>query len=227
MAYAILGGAIVIFVFALIANLVGGNVIDIENNPVVAFGILGTIIYAILLLAIFIQIVVVRKTSWRDLGYRAPPLVPLLLVPVIGFGQLLAAALVNAAILALTGEFDNPQVESITGGLGFSWTNFIAMLVLVGIVAPIVEETFFRGVLYGYLRTRMPIVLAVTVSAVIFSAVHVYPILLPALFVVGLILAAVYEWTKSLWIPILLHMMQNSLAVIAIFATLAIGAPTQ
>ena len=220
------GGAIVIFVFALLANLPGSGLVDMERNPVFAVGILGTIIYAVLLLAIYIQVVLVRKTPWREIGFRAPPLVPMLLVPVIAFGQLIAAGLVNALILTLTGEFDNPQVQSITGGLGFSWTNFIVMLVLVGIVAPIVEETFFRGMVYGWLRTRMPIVVAVVVSAVVFSAVHVYPILLPALFVVGLFLAAVYEWSKSLWVPIFLHMVQNTLAVVVIFATLAMGVPT-
>jgi uncharacterized protein len=49
--------------------------------------------------------------------------------------------------------------------------------------------------------------------------------LMPALFVVGIILALAYEFTGSLWLPIVLHAMQNSLAVTVIFVSLALDLP--
>lgn len=197
----------------------------VENNPVLISGILGILLYAIVLAAIYFQIVRGRHTSWRAVGFRAPPLLPLVLAPAIALGQLVTVALLNATVLALTGQFENPQINAISGGGGFSWVNFILMLLLAGVAAPIVEETLFRGVLYGWLRTRMPIALAIMLSAAVFSGVHFIPILLPALFVVGIILAVVYEWSHSLWVSILLHSIQNSIAVIVIFAALAMGMP--
>ncbi len=199
----------------------------VEQNPVLFTGILGILVYGIVLVAIYVQVVRVRHATWREIGFRMPPALPLALAPVIALGQLVSVALINAMVLALTGEFNNPQVEAMTGGGGFSWVNFILMLVVAGVAAPIVEETFFRGVLYGWLRVRFPVYVAVLVSAAAFAGVHFIPILLPALFVVGVILAVVYEWSKSLWVPIILHSIQNSLAVIVIFAIAAMGVKLQ
>lgn len=137
-------------------------------------------------------------------------------------GQLGAVMLVNLLLVAAMGEFENPQIESITGGQGFNWLNFILMLLLAGGVAPFVEEVLFRGLLYGWLRQRMPVPVAVVVSAAIFSVAHIIPILLPALFVMGLTLAIAYELSGSLWLSILLHAMHNALTVAIVFMVLAI-----
>ncbi len=147
------------------------------------------------------------------------------MAPLIVVGQLFAAGMMNLLVMRFTGEFENPQLEAISGGQGFSWPNFLLMLLLVGVIAPIVEEVLFRGVLYGWLRARLPLFAAVVISAAIFAAAHVIPVLLPALLVVGLILALAYELSGSLWTSILLHSLQNSLVVILIFVALALGLP--
>ncbi|CAA9333042.1 MAG: hypothetical protein AVDCRST_MAG93-6286 [uncultured Chloroflexia bacterium] len=227
--YSAIGVVILALGWALLSPLLnlGDPQTLLESNPVLVSGIFGILVYGVVLVAIYLQIVRGRHTSWRNIGFRAPPALPLALAPVIAVGQLTTVALLNALVLALTGQFENPQIEAISGAGGFSWPNFILMLLLAGVAAPIVEETLFRGVLYGWLRIRVPIVLAVVVSAALFAGVHFIPILLPALFVVGIILAVVYEWSQSLWVPILLHSIQNSVAVIVIFAALAMGVPLE
>src|SRR3712207_8731603 len=50
------------------------------------------------------------------------------------------------------------------------------------------------------LHDALPIFVAVVLSAAIFAVAHVIPILLPALFVVGIILALAYELSGSLWL---------------------------
>jgi len=195
------------------------------SHPVAATAVSGTAIYGILLLTVYGYIVRRRGLGWSALGFRRPPLLALLLAPVIVFGQLVAAALMNLLVFNLMGSFENPQVEGITGGQSFSWLNFGLMLVLAGVVAPIVEEIFFRGLVYGWLRSRAPLFVAVLLSAAIFAVAHVVPILIPALFVVGIILALAYELSGSLWLSILLHGLQNSLAVTLIFVLLALDLP--
>jgi membrane protease YdiL (CAAX protease family) len=199
----------------------------LRSNAVVFSALTGMAIYGIILLAVYLLIVRRRRVSWRTIGFRRPPLLAILLTPIVVVGQLMAAAIINLLVMRVTGSFENPQLEAVTGGQGFSWRNFGLMLLLVGIVAPIVEETFFRGVLYGWLRSRLPLFVAVLLSAAVFAAAHVIPILLPALFVVGVILALAYELSGSLWTSIALHMMQNSLVVVVTFAMLAFGLPTQ
>lgn len=197
----------------------------LQANLVVYAAGIGIAIYGIVFLAVYLLIVRRRGAAWRAIGFRRPPLLALLLAPLLGFGQLLAVALLNQLVLRFAGAFENPQVAMITGGQGFSWRNFVLMLLLAGVVAPLVEETFFRGVLYGWLRARLPVVVAVASSAALFALVHFIPILLPALFAMGLILALAYELSGSLWLAILLHAIQNSLAVTLIFVALAFGVP--
>jgi hypothetical protein len=77
--------------------------------------------------------------------------------------------------------------------------------------------------LYPLLRRRMPAALAIMANAAIFSLVHVIPVLIPSLFVVGLCLAYLRERSGSIWPGVLYHAMQNSLAMVAIYAALRMG----
>jgi membrane protease YdiL (CAAX protease family) len=44
-----------------------------------------------------------------------------------------------------------------------------------------------------------------------------------ASFIMGVVLAIVYEKTESLWVPIAMHIFTNSIAVVALYASLAIS----
>jgi hypothetical protein len=70
--------------------------------------------------------------------------------------------------------------------------------VAVVLAAPVAEELFFRGLLFGGLRRRFGFRAAALISAAVFAAFHVLPLLMPLLFVVGLGLAWVYERRGSL-----------------------------
>jgi membrane protease YdiL (CAAX protease family) len=199
----------------------------LQTHVVVFSAIIGMVAYGMIFLAVYFTIVRRRHLSWKAVGFRRPPLLALLLSPLIVLGQLSAVAIMNVLVASFTGAIENPQIASISGGQGFSWLNFVLMLLLAGVVAPIVEETFFRGLLFGWLRSRLPLFVAVILSAAIFAAAHVIPILLPALFAVGIILALAYELSGSLWVSILLHALQNSFAVVLIFTLLALGIPLQ
>lgn len=190
-------------------------------HPVVASVILGGLVYVVFFLVIYLRLVRRPGVGWRGIGLRRPPILLLAFTPLIAIGQLVAVAATNILLFSLIGEFENPQVEAITGGQGFSWLNFLLTLLLAGGIAPLVEETIFRGLIYGWLRTHMPMIVAIVISAAIFSAAHVIPLLFPALFVVGIILAVVYEYSGSLWTAILIHSIQNTLATTLIFLLLA------
>lgn len=90
----------------------------------------------------------------------------------------------------------------------------IASMLLVCAVAPLAEELFFRGFVFGALRRRgLP--LAAGVSGVLFGLAHVAssPIgFIVPLAVLGVLLCLVYERTGSLYPPIALHCVNNSIA---------------
>jgi len=222
----LVGGLLLAAVLAIgLGLIVADPQAFIRSNLVIFSAITGGAVYGVMLLAVYLFIIRRRHLRWRALGFRAPPVLAIALAPVIVVGQLFAAGMMNLLVMRFTGEFENPQLEAISGGQGFSWPNFLLMLLLVGVIAPIVEEVLFRGVLYGWLRARLPLFAAVGISAAVFAAAHVIPVLLPALLVVGLVLALAYELSGSLWTSILLHALQNSLVVILIFVALALGLP--
>lgn len=89
-------------------------------------------------------------------------------------------------------------------------------------VAPLVEETIFRGVLLSGLMRRMHVGLAVVLSALIFGCVHLpdfnfawYPI--PTLVLFGVLLAWLRLKSRSLWPSFLAHATNNFIAVIGWF----------
>jgi len=92
------------------------------------------------------------------------------------------------------------------------------------VVAPLVEEPVFRGVLYPSLASRTPRWAAILLSAALFAAAHLlwsWKLFLPwTQFLGGLIFAWAYERTRSLVFPALLHFAGN-LGLLALNATLA------
>lgn len=164
-----------------------------------------------------------RRAGWAALGLRDTGWVSFALVPPLFVLELLALAMVNGLVGALAGGFENPQVNAITGGRAISPVELAMLLALVAGVVPIAEELFFRGMLYPLLRSRMGALPAIVLNAAIFSAAHVFPLLLPGLFVVGLFLAYLRERSGSIWPSVCLHALQNSLAMVSIAVALGGG----
>jgi len=86
----------------------------------------------------------------------------------------------------------------------------IALFFLIGgIVGPIAEELFFRGMLYGFFR-RWGVVVAVVFTTVIFVLTHPLSHGAPLTQAVGgIIFAVAYEVEGSLIAPIVIHILGN------------------
>lgn len=129
---------------------------------------------------------------------------------VLGYVAFLAISIAWTSALGITDR------ESVALDLGTrdSTAALAAALLLVCVVAPICEELFFRGFLFGALRRRgLPVALAV--SGLAFGIAHGASS--PAGFLVplaalGVILALLYERTRSLYPSIALHALNNSIA---------------
>ncbi|HVR88924.1 MAG TPA: CPBP family intramembrane glutamic endopeptidase [Candidatus Limnocylindria bacterium] len=85
----------------------------------------------------------------------------------------------------------------------------------VGVVA-VVEELFFRAVLFTLLRQRMRFAYAAIMSSAIFAAVHEVQAMLPV-FALGLGLAILYERRQSLWTNALAHGTVNAISFLLLF----------
>jgi membrane protease YdiL (CAAX protease family) len=128
-------------------------------------------------------------------------------------GWMVLAAIVYLAFAAIyVSVFGAPEQEDIAESFG----TLPLQVLLIAIAAPISEEVCFRGMVFGGLRTRLPALVAALISGAIFGAMHVVTGLsaVPPLIAFGVIIALLYERTGSIVPGILLHMLNNSVALI-------------
>ena len=90
------------------------------------------------------------------------------------------------------------------------------------LVAPLVEETFFRGFVFGGLR-RYGFFWAALASGLLFSAGHLNLGGLIPLALVGMLFAWSYSRTGSLWTPIYAHLIFNLVSFVALTAIVQSG----
>lgn len=92
-------------------------------------------------------------------------------------------------------------------------------LFLVGvIVAPLVEEIFFRGFLFQGFRQRYGWVAGLVISSAIFAAAHLDPVSLIPTFLLGAVMAYVYHRSNSVWPGVILHFLVNAFGLCAALA---------
>jgi uncharacterized protein len=133
-------------------------------------------------------------------------------------GWMLLAFVAYLLLAAIYTVLFNPPQDDLPDQLGADESTLLAVITGVFVigVAPLVEETFFRGFLFQALRNSWGVWLAAPASAVIFSAIHLAPGKFVQLAILGMALAFVFHKTRSLWPCVLLHALNNSLAFIAL-----------
>lgn len=159
---------------------------------------------------------VARPRAWH-FGLRRAPL-----LPTIGWAALgMFAFYVLGAIYVVLVDPSAEQDVTESLGAGESTLGLIVAGLMVIMVAPVVEEVFFRGFFYRALRSRYPIAIAAVVDGVVFGVIH-YDfegadglLLLPPLAVLGLIFCLVYERTGTLYAVIGMHAFNNTVAFAA------------
>lgn len=100
-------------------------------------------------------------------------------------------------------------------GLTVDWQRFYFIFLAV-VLAPVSEEILFRGILLPALGRIWGVGAAIAVSSVLFALMHMHvPSLVPLLVLsVGLSLAYIYS--KSLLVPISMHMIFNAISLLAV-----------
>lgn len=86
----------------------------------------------------------------------------------------------------------------------------LAIIVAAGLVAPAVEELVYRGLIYGFARSLIEHWPAALLSSALFALVHVDAVASLPLFVLALGLATAYDRSRTLWVPVLMHMLFNA-----------------
>ena len=162
-----------------------------------------------------------RGVAWKRLGLVTPKPRMLTLGLVAGIASYTVIGLVDGAVSTSLDRplVDNPRV--FAEGYEATWYTTALSLMVSTAIVPFIEELFFRGLLLGWLKDRIPVIPAAVASALAFAAYHQNWDYLLSLFTFGLILAWVFLRTKSLWPAILAHGIYN--LVIDLYAYLSPG----
>ena len=134
---------------------------------------------------------------------------------------LILIGVLQAATSFVFGETAQPgsTLEPIYRSSNF---NALVMTILAVSIGPVAEEIFFRGMLYNTLRTRIPVVLAVLIQAVVFAGMHPFDLAaIESIAVLGVAMGFLYEWRKTLISPIAYHAIQNLAASIVMISSAA------
>ena len=86
------------------------------------------------------------------------------------------------------------------------------------LLAPLIEEIFFRGFLFQGLRARYGWVSGMLLSSGIFAVAHLDPVSLIPTFILGCVLAYLYHRSNSVWPGVILHVMVNTFGLLAAYA---------
>jgi len=152
--------------------------------------------------------------SWRDHVVSAA------LVAGLFLATRVATTLYGAA--ARLAGWEPPPSQDLTALFGAGLPGFALAIVMVAVVAPVIEELVFRGVVQGSLARFGPWV-AIAGSAAVFGAFHLSLQWFVPIAILGLSLGWLAWFRKGLWPPIVLHIVYNAVVVVAAFWQLASG----
>jgi len=150
----------------------------------------------------------IRPTSQRWLAISIA--LGLLAIPISSF-----VAIIVQYILKL--PIENPQISFLLPE-DISVIGMLIMSILVGIVVPFAEELFFRGILYQWLRGRFGVWLGILGSSLLFGIVHGDIAVASAAFVLGVLLAVVFERSRSLWPCVFIHSINNGVKILFLYS---------
>jgi membrane protease YdiL (CAAX protease family) len=166
-----------------------------------------------------------RGLSLEAIGLHAREAIAEVGRGVAGYAAMLPWVIAAALFTQWAGERFFPEVappfhpvQALTLGASSPWAR-VGLFLIVALFAPLWEEIFFRGILQGALRRRFGAVWAVAGSAGLFALLHPQlPLGFVPIFLIGAVLAAFYEWRRSLVPGMVLHAINNG--VIFLFLSL-------
>lgn len=202
-----------LFVSVISEMVVGESIVD--EGTIIAMLSVDTMIFSmvsgLLTIAIVLAFYLIRRKKLSEALMLRPVPAPTLLTaaslaPVLYFLVTTALTLLPEAWLESYSEAsEGINTESLVG------------VIAVAVVAPIVEEFIFRGLVMNRLSRVMPGWLAVVLSAAVFGACHGHPVWFAYAFVLGAVFGFIDLRAGSIWPSILGHVAFNAIGQVFTF----------
>jgi len=123
------------------------------------------------------------------------------------------------ALKAMGQQMENAYTEQVIALSNLkSWGEFFMAIVIMAFFPALFEEIFFRGALQNLLERwwKAPLI-AIIVTSLLFSVIHMSLYLFLSRALLGFILGLMYQRSKNIWVNIIAHFLNNTVAVIQLF----------
>lgn len=190
------------------------DTLHLSEIRVKEFYYLGEILIYILLVVIFFAIYKFTTGRYRGEKKVAVNLKEIGKSIVTGFG----VAGIICIIVGILGLIPALQRSvELVKSKGASESNLLGTIAVSAILAPIIEEILFRGIVFKSLKKVTPVCTAIIVSSALFGIYHMNIVSAVYATSMGVIAAIVYERKNNLIFPIFVHIGNNFLAAIQEF----------
>ncbi len=126
------------------------------------------------------------------------------------FPLVIAAYFISATFFGSSGS-SNPIIAIVMDAAqANSSLTVVVFYIILGVLAPLCEESLFRGFFYSYLRSRHGMLFANVISSGLFAIAHMDIGAVLPLFCLGCIFACAYEKTNSILPAMIAHGLWNS-----------------
>lgn len=224
--FAHLFGSIVAAIVAVVVAMVNGasphGMNDLAHWPGYAVAILlGGDQLLLCVMAMIAAVLRWRGRWWEPLNLSAPRWLHVGIVCAV----MLPLSVVSSELYRVLHDLWQPLVEAQPWLEFLDEMNAVEMLselaksaslpVMILIIAggpALGEELIFRGVIGRGLVARRGVIWGVLLSSALFAIAHIHPVHAAAVFPMGIVLHYVYLTTRSFWMPMLLHFLNNAFA---------------
>lgn len=199
------------FVVILPAIVLG--LVDEDSGPVML--LLVVVAQAVGLAGALAYLAARGRLSWRILGPMRPSGLQAAYGLVIGIAGFIGVNAIIIAITQLLGPVDPPE-QQLLNDLTAGGVSTLLAIVAAVVMAPVLEEVVFRGILFQGLKRRIGMWPAALVSGLVFASVHVevtQPLYSAGLLALGILLAWSLHRFGNVLVPIVGHAVFNGISV--------------
>jgi uncharacterized protein len=191
------------------------NQAAIMSDPMAAIGVVWGLVAAGVVMLGIIGWTLREPARAIRIGLFTPSRLSLAETALTAFTLLIGAFFFNwvYATYIVPGVELQAELQAILKALDSSTMGLFLKIMAIAILAPLIEELLFRGYLQTALMEKMNHHVAIWVAAFIFALIHLQPMAIPGLMLLGAAFGYIYYRTGSLKTCIVLHMINNGLAL--------------
>lgn len=172
-----------------------------------------------ILLIVFVPVIFVKKWKFtrEEIGLKElPTWTDIGLSPIFFIVYFFVSSFIVSIFAKLPG-FDVTTRQDTGFGNSLIGTDRVIAFIILVVVAPIIEEVIFRGILYGKLRAKYSLPLSLIVTSLVFALLHSPASVCIDVFVLSVALCFLREITGTVYAGILVHMIKNALAFYSLY----------